>query len=116
MWNGTEKFYPKLGEDRWGKKFFFHYGENHFQFRFSGRPLIILEKFFILNWWNKERFMNIWELASDKKPIPSEYTEDLHILKIAMQRVEELWDVFELCEDDNKSPFVIYVTKFNAFK
>lgn len=111
-----EKFYPKIGVDKGGKKFSFHYWDKHFTMRFSGKPMIMLEKFFILFWGTKEDFMKLWDMASSKEAIPETYKEDLWILHLAMSRVEEINEVFELCDDDQKSPFVIYVNDYNTYK
>ena len=111
-----EKFYPKIWMDKWGKKFSFHYWKKHFTMRFSWRPMIMMEKYFVLFWGNKEVFMKIYNLASEKKSIPSELTRFLEPLKKSMDRIREINDVFDLCDDDQKSPFVIYVNDFNAYK
>lgn len=111
-----EKFYPKIWVDKWWKKFSFHYWEKHFTMRFSWKPMIMLEKYFVLFWWEKSRFMDIWNLASNKEEIPNLYKVDLKILQTAMSRVEEINEVFDLCDDDQKSPFVIYVNDYNTYK
>ena len=111
-----EKFYPKIWVDKWGKKFSFHYWEKHFTMRFSWKPMIMLEKYFILFWGDKDTFMKIWNLASNKQAIPTELQWELDYLRKAMGRVEEINEVFELCDDDQKSPFVIYVNDYNTYK
>ena len=61
-------------------------------------------------------FMEIWDLAYNKQPIPNELKNYLPFLQKAIKRVEEISDVFELCDDDQKSPFVIYVNDYSPFK
>lgn len=111
-----EKFYPKLWIDKGGKKFSFHYWDKHFTMRFSWKPMILVEKYFILFWGDKTIFMEIWDLAYNKKEIPYELKPYLPFLQKAVKRVEELSDVFDLCDDDQKSPFVIYVNNYNPYK
>ena len=114
--NMKEKFYPKISVDRTWIKFLFRHSDKHFTMRFSWRPMILMEKYFILFWWEKEDFMTIWNLATQKEEIPEELKVSLPILKKAMSRINELLDVFELCDKDSKSPFVIYKNDFNAYK
>ena len=40
------KIYPSVTNDKDGLKFFFDSNGNHFTIRFSGKPLIILEKMY----------------------------------------------------------------------
>jgi len=111
-----DKFYPKIYEDKWWKKFTFQYWDKHFTLRFSWKPMILLEKYFILYWWEKEDFSKLWELATQKvKPIIKD-KDTLSILSKAIRSVEDLNSVLDICKDDSKSPFVIYVNDYNSYK
>jgi len=115
--NNLEKLYPKIYEDKWWKKFTFQYWNKHFTMRFSWKPMILLEKFFIYFWWDKKDFSLLWEIASWEKTNNSNIDyKNLEILKKSMNRLDELHDVINLCKEDEKSPFVLYVNDFNPYK
>jgi len=114
--SNIEKLYPKIYEDKWWKKFTFQYWDKHFTLRFSWKPMILLEKFFIYFWWNKKDFSFLWKVAIWEELKEWANKNDLELLKKSMNRMDEFFKVLDICKEDNKSPFVIYVNDFNPYK
>jgi len=112
-----EKLYPRIGKDKSWVKFNFRYADKHFTMRFSWKPMIMLEKYFIHYWGTKEDFMLIWKIANEWTSLLLDPDDKrLILLKKAMADIKKLYSVIDLCLEDNKSPFVIYVNEYNSYK
>ena len=112
----SNKIYPKIGQDNSGKKFFFSSNNKHYTIRFSWKPMILIEKYFVYFWWTKEIFLELYNWLTSKTKIKDELIMFIPILRQAIKRLEELNDVLNICADENKSPLVIYENEYNSFK
>ena len=112
----SNKLYPKIGQDESGKKFFFSSNWKHYTIRFSWRPMILIEQYFILYWWTKEVFIDLYNKLNNKERIDTSMWRYIPMLRKALDRLDELNLVLDLCSQSNKSPLVIYENDFNSFK
>jgi len=105
------KLYPKMGKDEGWLKFFFNHQDKHFTMRFAWNPIMLLE-FMYKKMWGLN-FTSVYRDAKAWKPINK---LEAKLLSDSSKNVNELLELFQLIDDNNKSPFVVYVSDFNTFK
>lgn len=103
------KIYPKTSSDSRWIKFFFDYQDKHYTIRFSGNPILTLEYLYMKRGWKD--FNKTYN--ESKLNVINPNTE---LLRQCGTDIIEMQEAFFLMDEDNKSPFVVYVNDYNEFR
>lgn len=107
------KIHPRVFSDDSGLKFIFNHDGNHYTMRFSGRPLFIIEEWYYHLGGTAVDFRSLYERIRERTE-PD--TWQIYLVKEAIDKSTEMFEVLERIGNRKLSPFTIYAQPFDAFK
>ncbi len=115
MGNEPVRKYFRCSVDESGPKFFCNHENKHYTIRFAGRPMLILEHFYVKTGGSREEFMEVYNLARERKDV-SGYPGAKERLKEAAEMADVVVSALKDVALSGKSPIVMYVSDYDEQK
>lgn len=107
--------YFRCSVDDSGPKFFCNHEGFHYTLRLAGKPMLILEHFYVEAGGQREDFQTVYELAKEHKPLTG-YPGALDQLKQAIVDSNKTVSALKDIALTGKSPFVMYISEYDDSK